>query len=184
MQSENTVLDPSCSEMWTPERGHSKQMEGEQGNREQIMILSGSCSDSTPAASRVLSGLEVSPQRWVSRRHGKADSVVDACDVGRAFTSLVHKGLWTVETADIALGLSQHSHAVRMFIWTNLCKKLSHAYLKVKDSEAFEDRKHHFFWPSGYNRGHSITVIPSQYLFQKGVLSLYRTFNGAGVSLL
>lgn len=44
------------------------------------------------------------------------DSVVDASDVGRTFTSLVHKGLWTVETADIALGLSQHYHAVRMFI--------------------------------------------------------------------
>lgn len=44
------------------------------------------------------------------------DSAVDASDVGSTFTSLVHKGLWTVETADIALGLSQHHRAVRMFI--------------------------------------------------------------------
>lgn len=118
MQNEKMVLDLNCSEMWTPERGHSKQMEGEQGNIERIMIWLGSCSDSTLAASWVLSGLEVSLQRWVSRRDDEADSVVDASDVGRTFTSLVHKGLWTVETADIALGLSQHYHAVRMFICT------------------------------------------------------------------
>lgn len=160
MQNEKMVLDLNCSEMWTPERGHSKQMEGEQGNIERIMIWLGSCSDSTPAASWVLSGLEVSPQRWVSRRDGEADPVVDTSVVGRTITSLVHKGLWTVETADMALGLSQHYHAVRMFIWTNHHKRLSHAYLNIKDSEAFEDRRHHFSWPSGYNRGHGITVIP------------------------
>lgn len=136
-------------------------MEGEQGNIEQIMIWLGSCSDSTLAASWVLSGLEVSLQRWVSRRDGEVDSVLDASDIGRTFTSVVHKGLWTVETADIALGLSQHYHAVRMFIWTNHRKRLSHAYLNIKDSEAFEDRRHHFSWPSGYNRGHGITVIPA-----------------------
>lgn len=161
MQNGKMVLDPNCLEMWTPERGHSKQMEGEQGNIERIMTSLWSCSDSTPAASWVLSGLEVSLQRWVSRRDGEADSVVDASDVGRTFTSLVHKGLWTVEIADIALGLSQHYHAVRMFIWTKRRKRLSHAYLNLKDSEAFEDRRHHFSWPSGYNRGHRITVIPA-----------------------
>lgn len=161
MQNEKMVLDLNCSEMWTPERGHSKQMEGEQGNIERIMIWLGSCSDSTLAASWVLSGLEVSLQRWVSRRDDEADSVVDASDVGRTFTSLVHKGLWTVETADIALGLSQHYHAVRMFIWTNRRKRLSHAYLNIKDSEDFEDRAHHLSWPSGCSRGHGITVIPA-----------------------
>lgn len=161
MQNEKMVLDLNCSEMWTPERGHSKQMEGEQGNIERIMIWLGSCSDSTLAASWVLSGLEVSLQRWVSRRDDEAGSVVDACDVGRTFTSLVHKGLWTVETADIALGLSQHYHAVRMFIWTNRRKRLSHAYLNIKDSEDFEDRAHHLSWPSGCSRGHGITVIPA-----------------------
>ena len=155
------VLDPNCSEIWMPEKGHSKQMEVEQGNRGRIMIWLGSCSDSTPAVSWVLSGLEVSLQRWISRRGGESDSLVDASDVGKNFTSLVYKGLWTVETADIALGLSQRYHAVRMFIWTNLCKRLSHAYLNIKDSEVFEDRRHHFFWPSEYNRGHRITVIPA-----------------------
>lgn len=159
MQNEKMVLDLNCSEMWTPERGHSKQMEGEQGNIERIMIWWGSCSDSTLTASWVLRGLEVSLQRWVSRRDDEVDSVVDASDVGRTFTSLVHKGLWTVETADIALGLSQHYHAVRMFIWTNGRKRLSHAYLDIKDSEDFEDRAHHLSWPSGCSRGHRITVI-------------------------
>lgn len=159
MQNKKMVLDLNCLEMWMPERGHSKQMEGEQGNIEWIMICLGSCSDSTPAASWVLSGLEVSLQRWISRRDGKADCVVDISDVGRTFTFLVHKGLWTVETADIALGLSQPYHAVRMFIWTNHCKRFAHAYLNIKDSEAFEDIRHHFSWPSGYNRGHGITVV-------------------------
>lgn len=161
MQNGKMVLDLNCSEMWMPERGHSKQMEGEQGNIEWIMIWFWSCSGSTLAASWVLSGLEVSLQRWVSRRNGEVDSVVNASDVGRTFTSLVHKGLWTVETADRALGLSQHYHAVRMFIWTNHCKRLSHAYLNIKDSEAFKDRRHHFSWPSGCNRGHGITVTPA-----------------------
>lgn len=161
MQNEKMVLDLNCTEMWTPERGHSKQMEGEQGNIERIMIWLGSCSDSTLAASWVLSGWEVSLQRWVSRRDDEADSVVDASDVGRTFTSLVLKGLWTVETADIALGLSQHYHAVRMFICTNRRKRLSHAYLNIKDSEDFEDRAHHLSWPSGCSRGHGITVIPA-----------------------
>lgn len=125
------------------------------------MIWLGSCSDSRPAASWVLSGLEVSLQRWVSRRDVEVDSAVDASDVGSTFTSLVHKGLWTVETADIALGLSQHHRAVRMFIWTNSRKSLSHAYLNIKDSGAFEGRRHHFSWPSGYNRSHGTTVIPA-----------------------
>lgn len=156
---------------WATPTPHS-QMEGEQGTSKWIMILSGSCSDSRAAASWVLSGLEVSPQRWVSRRPGEAGSVVNSSDVGRTFTSLLHKGLWTVETADIALGLSQHYHAVRMFIWTNLRKRLSHAYLNVNDSEAFEDRKYHFFWPSGYNRGHGITVIPAQGPCRLGCITL------------
>lgn len=63
MKSEKVFLDLSWLEMRTPEKGHRKQMEGEQDNIERIMIWLGSCSDSTPAASRVLSGLEVSLQR-------------------------------------------------------------------------------------------------------------------------